>query len=278
MDKYVIKEICQKIKGRMYKCPIGVLARNVETDEEHRFVTDEQLAEIEEKPGPDSNLDNNTVTFSPASNRVNIESGEQLKNIFGKIAKWLNDLKTAAFCVVTQSLMVTEPGTVLEGRVAKLINDKFGGLRFYEDADGIYVVSADGVKKKLGSTREGEWTVIAEEWFCDLSGPNNFVKLHNGQILSQNGWRWTLAKNYDIKPLREDYAQLTADDFILKITAILYFINNMGHDHDQIELAESAVHAYDPSTGILTVKSDICHSSGSEGSEIVSKKIKIMAY
>ena len=40
---------------------------------------------------------NNTITFSQASARVNIASGENHKTIFGKIAKFLADLKTVAF-------------------------------------------------------------------------------------------------------------------------------------------------------------------------------------
>lgn len=40
---------------------------------------------------------NNTVTFSQASTRTNISSGEKLSVLFGKIAKWFADLKTVAF-------------------------------------------------------------------------------------------------------------------------------------------------------------------------------------
>lgn len=276
MDNDVIKEIKQEHKGTIYNFLFGVLAENVETDATHRFITDKQLTDMEKKPGPNSALDNNTVNFTVAEDRENIQPREKLKTIFGKIAKWLNDLKTAAFCDSTQSLAVTEPGTVLDGRVGKTINDKFGGLRFYEDATGKYVVGADSVPKKLGSTRQGEWMVVAEEWFCDLSGPNKHFVENGGYIMDQKGWRWTLAKDYDIKALRGDYAQLTMDDFVFKITSVLYFIDNMGHDHDSIELPGPSVHAYDPATGKLTVKSDICNLSSGDGSELVSMKIKIM--
>lgn len=40
---------------------------------------------------------NTTVKFTQASDRANIMSGEGLKTIFGKIKKWLADLKTVAF-------------------------------------------------------------------------------------------------------------------------------------------------------------------------------------
>ena len=38
-----------------------------------------------------------TVTFSTADERINIATGEKLSALFGKIAKWLSDLKTVAF-------------------------------------------------------------------------------------------------------------------------------------------------------------------------------------
>lgn len=38
-----------------------------------------------------------TVTFSTANERTNIATGEKLSALFGKIAKWLSDLKTVAF-------------------------------------------------------------------------------------------------------------------------------------------------------------------------------------
>ena len=277
MDNDVIKEIKQEHKGTIYNFLFGVLAENVETDATHRFITDEQLTEMEKKPGPDSNLDNNTVNFKVAEDREYIQPREALKTIFGKIAKWLNDLKTAAFCDSTQSLAVTEPGTVLDGRVGKTINDKFGGLSFYEDATGKYVVGADSVPKKLGSTRQGEWVAVAEEWFGDNSGmPGNFVGKQGGYILESKNWRYVLAKDYDIKTIRGDYAQLTADDFIVKVTTFKYAINNIGHDGDVFDLSGPSVHAYDPATGTLTIKCDGYFWDGAAGDESVTLKLKIM--
>ena len=42
-------------------------------------------------------LSSNTVTFTTASARTNILSGESLAVMFGKIKKWLSSLKNAAF-------------------------------------------------------------------------------------------------------------------------------------------------------------------------------------
>ena len=43
------------------------------------------------------NINNTTVTFSQASSRTNITSGEKISSMFGKIAKWFTDLKALAF-------------------------------------------------------------------------------------------------------------------------------------------------------------------------------------
>ena len=42
-------------------------------------------------------INNTTVTFSQASSRTNITSGEKISSMFGKIAKWFTDLKSLAF-------------------------------------------------------------------------------------------------------------------------------------------------------------------------------------
>lgn len=48
MDKYAVKEVVQEHKGEKYNFPIGVLARNVETDKTHRFVSDDEKKKIGE--------------------------------------------------------------------------------------------------------------------------------------------------------------------------------------------------------------------------------------
>ena len=46
---------------------------------------------------PNVTTNNQTPTFTSASSRENISSGETLATIFGKIKKWFSDLKTVAF-------------------------------------------------------------------------------------------------------------------------------------------------------------------------------------
>lgn len=48
MDKYAIKEMIQEHDGQTYTFPLGVLARNVESDKEHRFISENELNELKE--------------------------------------------------------------------------------------------------------------------------------------------------------------------------------------------------------------------------------------
>ncbi len=53
--------------------------------------------ELDNKVGTTGNASDTTVTFTQASERTNIASGEKLSTILGKISKFFTDLKTVAF-------------------------------------------------------------------------------------------------------------------------------------------------------------------------------------
>lgn len=65
----------------------------------------------------------NTPTFTTATSRTNINSGESQSIIMGKIKKWLADLGTAAFCSVVNNLTTTAEGSVLDARQGKNLSD-----------------------------------------------------------------------------------------------------------------------------------------------------------
>lgn len=56
-----------------------------------------QHQDISGKLDKNGDASNTTATFTIASSRTNISSGEKLSIIFGKIAKWFSDLKAVAF-------------------------------------------------------------------------------------------------------------------------------------------------------------------------------------
>lgn len=65
----------------------------------------------------------NNPTFTTATSRTNINSGESQSIIMGKVKKWLSDLGTAAFCSVVNNLTTTAEGSVLDARQGKNLSD-----------------------------------------------------------------------------------------------------------------------------------------------------------
>ena len=71
----------------------------------------------------------NTPTFTTATSRANINSGESQSIIMGKVKKWLADLGTAAFCSVVNNLTTTAEGSVLDARQGKNLSDALTNLK-----------------------------------------------------------------------------------------------------------------------------------------------------
>ena len=119
--------------------------------------------------------------FTEASDRENIESGETISVIFGKIKKWFSDLKSGAFANVVNNCAVTEEGTVLDGRQGKALQDQItqlqeadeainsnigGNIITYNESEDAYYIQhgADAVPKKLGSPTP-EDVKILKHWY-----------------------------------------------------------------------------------------------------------------
>lgn len=67
-----------------------------------------------------------TPTFTQASSRTNIASGNTMPTILGKIMKYFTDLKTHAFNSLANNLTTTTTGYALDATQGKTLNDKFG--------------------------------------------------------------------------------------------------------------------------------------------------------
>lgn len=87
---------------------------------------EEALSDVEELRELGKELKN--PTFVQAAMRENINSGEDLNTILGKIKKWFADLGTAAFCSVVNNATTTIANTVLDGRMGKILMDKINEL------------------------------------------------------------------------------------------------------------------------------------------------------
>lgn len=83
-----------------------------------------------------------TATFTAASTRANISTGEKLSVLFGKIAKWFTDLGTAAFRAATGSITsgstdLVESGAVYTGLAGKQAKITANGILKGDGAGGV---------------------------------------------------------------------------------------------------------------------------------------------
>ena len=90
--------------------------------------------------------------FTEASDRENIESGETISVIFGKIKKWFSDLKSGAFANVVNNCAVTEEGTVLDGRQGKALQDQITQLQEADEAINSNIETLGGFTPVIDST------------------------------------------------------------------------------------------------------------------------------
>lgn len=74
-------------------------------------------------------IGNTPITFSQATDRTNLATGDTVKTAFGKIMKWFADLGAAAFQVVANNLTTTVAGSVLDARQGKILSDNIASAQ-----------------------------------------------------------------------------------------------------------------------------------------------------
>lgn len=84
-------------------------------------------------------ISDKTVTFSEASARENINTGESTATLFGKIKKWFSDLGAAAFQAVANNLTTTTEGSVLDARQGKELKSQIDALNTKTDPQDIEI-------------------------------------------------------------------------------------------------------------------------------------------
>ena len=77
-----------------------------------------------------------TPTFTQATTRANIASGESTKTILGKIKKYFADLKSHAFNAPANNLTTTTTGYALDATQGKALQDKLGSTDISAIGDG----------------------------------------------------------------------------------------------------------------------------------------------
>ncbi len=71
----------------------------------------------------DGDASNTTVAFTAATTRSNINTGEKLSVVFGKIKKWFADIKGHAFKDTVNNLTTTATGSALDATQGKALNE-----------------------------------------------------------------------------------------------------------------------------------------------------------
>lgn len=145
--------------------------------------------------GPTGAVDENTpMTFEQAAARENINSGEAIKTIFGKVKKWFADLGAAAFCNVVNNGTTTAANTVLDGRMGKTLTDKDNNLQDQVNA--------------LNENLKNNSRIIIHKGELAASGRGSFPA-HSVAVIYNNN---TLA-DIHISFVIGDYAVGSADDY-----------------------------------------------------------------
>lgn len=96
LDGLLTKEDKTKINN-MYETITTGLNNVDNTSDVAKPVSKLQQSALDLKLDKTGDTKNTTVTFSQSLNRVNINTGESTATLFGKIQKWLSDLKSVAF-------------------------------------------------------------------------------------------------------------------------------------------------------------------------------------
>lgn len=94
--------------------------------------------------GFSGDIGDSEITFTEAETRENIDTGESVKSVFGKIKKWFNDMTVAAFAQVITSnedlMALTRSGYLPDALAVKnqfdVINGKLSNISLNDYATG----------------------------------------------------------------------------------------------------------------------------------------------
>lgn len=126
---------------------------------------------------PNLTVDDMAPSFMEAEKRENVRSGEKSTILWGKVRKWLSDLKSGAFAIIANNCTTTEEGTVLDGRQGKALQDQIVELR---EADS-------EINSKL-------YTLDFSNKVSLISKPTTYIPPRNGYI-----WVFFFNKNVDTR-------------------------------------------------------------------------------
>lgn len=233
----------------------------------------------------------NRYSFWTHASDVEFEDGSTLEGKISSMKGITNDINAGAGFAADVSLVKSIRDS-LKGLIDNLsnfvnnINDRLGGLRFYEDSNGKWVVGADSVPKKLGSGLDGLKKIIVHNINVPITEQPEKTKVtyeNNGNVVryvinenasgsanypytQKNNYytgandnkyqkRWITDFEYDIKSIfPNDYQGLTAENFYLHITSSEIKCWHAPDNNVGSPKAFERSYDYNPINGILTVK------------------------
>ena len=107
----VIKRMKHKKKdGSIIEADIGALAKNIEEDDDHRFVTDNEKKTWNEKLSKDGDMAESTVSSLEETQETfpKPKAGDKQKTLWGKIVKWQQDCLTKFGNYVLMSMLTNQ--------------------------------------------------------------------------------------------------------------------------------------------------------------------------
>lgn len=129
-----------------------------------------------------------TPTFTQASSRANIASGENTLTILGKIKKYFADLKSHAFNSTVNNLTTTTTGYALDATQGKALNDKLGST----DISTI----GDGTVTNAISTLNSNMSEFVGFINVDYLNTCNILKSLHGVYTEPNGIQYVFTQLY----------------------------------------------------------------------------------
>lgn len=156
----------------------------------------------------------------------------------------LKSIKTA----LTNSITSVSTSVTNLNNLITSVSNRLGGMRFYEDSTGKYVVGADSVPKKLGSVPD----IITQLNNTSYTTENvNYDEKNRTDVQQWKNYRNLI---FDIKSSYPNYASLTVDNFYFCITKsnISHYIDAGTNIYDPSPFTMEK--EYNPSTGTLKIK------------------------
>lgn len=201
--------------------------------------------------------------FEEAENRTNIENGDTQATLWGKVKKWFADLKDAAFAGIANNCTTTEPGSVLDARQGKALQDEVDALNSnITAADGSrfrYAVTDDGKPGCIITGEDGADTVFP---FSDGAKVYNIGSFNTGSLASSP----KDSVSINISGKYPDYKKYTKDNFypIIANAESHGGSTRTSGNAPQIHVYPSI--SYNPSTGVVTIN-DLSNSSYDSNSQ-----------